>query len=54
MTRLLDDDAKHGCKQSVLLASHTGALLYPEVGYEQIGELMMFVRSRKKPGKGAD
>jgi hypothetical protein len=28
--------------RSALLSSHTGALLYPHVGYEPIGELMIY------------
>ncbi len=35
-------------KCSVLTASHTGALLYPRVGYERIGTLFMFVPRRAK------
>lgn len=42
LERMLRDDRKHGAKASVLLASHAGALLYPKVGYEQIGTLLMF------------
>ena len=37
-----------GSKCSVLLASHTGALLYPRVGYERIGTLFMFAPKRAK------
>lgn len=48
MARMLADDKKHGSKGSVLLASHTGAKLYPLLGYEQIGELMLF--KLRKPG----
>ena len=42
LARMLRDDRAIGAKQSVLLASHTGALLYPKVGYEQIGLLYIF------------
>lgn len=48
LCRLLRDDREHGIRHSVLLSSHTGALLYPTVGYELIGELLLYtpVRSR--------
>jgi hypothetical protein len=36
------DDRAGGNSKSVLLASHAGALLYPNVGYEQIGALLIF------------
>src|SRR6185369_12537858 len=49
LARMLRDDKKHGAKQSVLLSSHTGALLYPRVGYEQIGLLYIFAPKRKGP-----
>lgn len=44
--RMLRDDRARGSKRSVLTASHAGALLYPRVGYERIGTLLMFVPSR--------
>jgi len=43
LCRMLRDDRKRGARCSVLTASHTGALLYPLVGYERIGTLFMFV-----------
>lgn len=42
MARMLRDDAKRGVHRSVLLASHAGALLYPHLGYEQLGTLLIF------------
>jgi GNAT superfamily N-acetyltransferase len=42
MTRMLQDDRAANARASVLLAGHTGAKLYPTVGYELIGELLMF------------
>ena len=39
---MLWDDQAHGSRCSVLTATHTGALLYPRVGYERIGTLFMF------------
>jgi len=42
------DDRARGSKCSVLTASHTGALLYPRVGYERIGTLFMFAPKRTK------
>jgi len=44
--RMLRDDRAHGAKRSVLLSSHAGALLYPKVGYEQIGTLLMLAPRR--------
>ena len=46
LCRMLRDDRAGGSKCSVLTASHTGALLYPRVGYERIGTLFMFVPRR--------
>ena len=45
---MLRDDRARGSKCSVLTASHTGALLYPRMGYERIGTLFMFAPSRAK------
>ena len=42
MARMLRDDRARGAARSVLLASHAGALLYPHLGYEQLGTLLMF------------
>ena len=47
LAKMLRDDRSHGARQSVLSASHAGALLYPRVGYEQIGLLLMFAPKRK-------
>jgi GNAT superfamily N-acetyltransferase len=47
MSKMLRDDRARGSKCSVLTASHTGALLYPRVGYERIGTLFMFVPRRR-------
>jgi predicted acetyltransferase len=47
LVRMLRDDRAHGSKWSVLLASHTGALLYPTVGYEQIGMLMLYTLKKR-------
>lgn len=42
LIRMLTDDLKGGAEYTVLLAGHTGAMLYPVVGYEQIGTLLLF------------
>ncbi len=42
LSRMLRDDRKLGVTWNVLLSSHTGAMLYPALGYEQIGMLYMF------------
>jgi GNAT superfamily N-acetyltransferase len=44
---MLRDDRANAARQSVLLASHAGALLYPRIGYEQIGLLLLFVPSKR-------
>jgi GNAT superfamily N-acetyltransferase len=46
LARMLRDDKARGSRCSVLTASHTGALLYPHVGYARIGTLFMFARPR--------
>jgi GNAT superfamily N-acetyltransferase len=42
LVRMLRDDRASGSRQSVLLSSQSGALIYPRVGYEQIGQLLIF------------
>ncbi len=49
LSRMLRDDRARGSKCSVLTASHTGALLYPRVGYERIGTLFMFAPRKGTP-----
>ena len=51
LCRMLRHDRTRYSKCSVLTASHTGALLYPRVGYERIGTLFMFAPSRTTPSK---
>ena len=48
LSNMLQDDRARGSKCSVLTASHTGALLYPHLGYERIGTLLMFAPRRNK------
>jgi GNAT superfamily N-acetyltransferase len=48
LARMLRDDRARGSKCSVLTASHAGALLYPHLGYERIGTLLMFAPRREK------
>ena len=47
MSTMLKDDAAHGVRHSVLLASGAGSRLYPHVGYERIGTLMMFIPAKR-------
>lgn len=47
LAKMLRDDRAQGAEKSVLLSSHTGALLYPRVGYEQIGTLLIYAPKRK-------
>ena len=42
MAQMLRDDRANGSELAVLTASHTGAKLYPIVGYKQIGTLMLY------------
>ena len=42
LARMLHDDRLYGAQTAVLLASHTGAKLYPVVGYVQIGTLLLW------------
>jgi hypothetical protein len=49
LCRMLRDDRARASKGSVLTASHTGALLYPLVGYQRIGTLLMFLPKKAKP-----
>jgi hypothetical protein len=47
LAKMLRDDREHRAKSSVLLSSHTGALLYPRVGYQQIGTLLLFAPKKQ-------
>ncbi len=47
MCRMLRDDRRYGSQLAVLAASHTGALLYPLVGYKQIGTLYSYTPRRR-------
>lgn len=49
LAKMLRDDRTHGARQSVLLATHAGAKLYPHLGYQQVGALAMFVPKRGSP-----
>jgi GNAT superfamily N-acetyltransferase len=53
MRFMLQDDASHGVAHSVLLASHTGALLYPQLGYAAISNLLMFMPVPRKSSQPA-
>ena len=46
LCRMLRDDQAAGAKAAVLLASHSGEKLYPVVGYEHIGTLLLFTPPR--------
>ncbi len=48
LTHLLRDDKRAGLRASVLLASHTGAKLYESVGYEQVGELLLYTPAKRR------
>ena len=42
ISKMLHDDRARGSRCSMLLATHAGALLYPRMGYERIGTLLIF------------
>ena len=42
LAQLLRDDRANGAKVSYLTASHAGAMLYPHVGFETIGQLLLY------------
>lgn len=46
MSAMLQDDARLGIKESVLLASSDGARLYPHLGYERVGAMAIFMFRR--------
>lgn len=46
LQRMLRDDRARGSRCSVLTASHTGALLYPQLGYERLATLLMLAPRR--------
>ncbi len=47
LAQMLRDDRKRGAAQNVLLSSHTGALVYPQLGYQQIGTLFIFAPKKR-------
>ena len=49
MAKMLQDDRAHGSRCSMLLATHAGALLYPRMGYERIGTLLIFAPKNRTP-----
>lgn len=46
LAQLLTDDKAAGAQANVLLASHTGAHLYPTVGYQRLGTLYVYTPPR--------
>lgn len=48
LATMLRDDRKLGAQGSVLLASHTGALVYPGLGYQERGTLLILAQRRTK------
>ena len=47
MSRMLRDDQSNGSELAVLTASHAGAMLYPKIGYEQIGTLLFYTPKKR-------
>jgi GNAT superfamily N-acetyltransferase len=47
LEKMLRDDRAAGAKYSLLTASHTGAMLYPLVGYELIAGLLLYTPKRR-------
>lgn len=48
LSKMLRDDRKYGAKSSVLLASHTGPLLYPTLGYQQKATLLILAPKQSR------
>jgi hypothetical protein len=48
LAKMLRDDRAAGANVNVLLSSHTGALLYPVVGYEHIATLLLFAPRKQR------
>lgn len=46
LTQVLHDDRTRGAKSTFLTASHAGAMLYPHVGFETIGQLLLYTPRR--------
>jgi ribosomal protein S18 acetylase RimI-like enzyme len=46
LAKMLRDDRTQGMTMSVLLSSHAGALLYPQVGYRSLGTLLILAPKR--------
>ncbi|MDA0744949.1 MAG: GNAT family N-acetyltransferase [bacterium] len=47
LCKMLRNDRAGGSKTAVLTASHTGALLYPVVGYKEVGTLLLFTPKKR-------
>lgn len=47
LAKMLRDDRTYKSRRSVLLASRLGALIYPRVGYEQIGVLRIYAAGKR-------
>jgi GNAT superfamily N-acetyltransferase len=47
LRRMLRDDRASGTTAAVLTASHTGALVYPLVGYQQLATLYLFTPPKR-------
>jgi predicted N-acetyltransferase YhbS len=48
LEKMLRDVRKEGARAAVLLASHTGALLYPQLGFQRIGQLYIYAPPKPK------
>ncbi|HEY0868227.1 MAG TPA: GNAT family N-acetyltransferase [Fimbriimonas sp.] len=47
LARMLEDDRAQGLEHSILLASAAGTKLYPHLGYETLGRLLVFCPKRR-------
>ncbi len=54
LTRMLQEDRAAGARANVLLSSHAGTKLYPTVGYQTIGELLVFTPPSDREARPAD
>lgn len=47
LAQMLRDDRRQGVSHSILLSSHTGAHVYPKLGYQQIGTLLILAPKKR-------
>lgn len=48
LSNMLRDDRKYSAHAAVLLSSHTGALIYPRLGFQQTGTLLILAPQKQR------